>query len=93
MSSWFRLDTVAFHGSPAHVPSSDRHTLPLLYKFGLKRTVIFPVVRKCMWGGRCGYVSGIRMSKKKQPQAYGVPSGGVTMTRHSDGALAALHVT
>ena len=43
---------------PRHVPSRDRHTFPLLYRFGLKRTVPWPVVSRLTLGGADGYSLG-----------------------------------
>ena len=45
-----KLDVCGFHfssGRPCHVLSTDRQTLPSLYKLGLKRTVCRPVVARC----------------------------------------------
>ena len=42
--TWDREETSGFHFSPDQVPSRLRHTLPQLYKFGLNRTVPYPVV-------------------------------------------------
>ena len=39
---------------PRHVPSSDRHTLPLLYRLGLNRTDPLPVVIRFILGGSDG---------------------------------------
>lgn len=36
--------------TPCHVPSSERHTFPSLYKFGLNRTCPFPVVARFTFG-------------------------------------------
>jgi hypothetical protein len=44
---------VSFHCSPcapSQVPRSERQTLPHWYRFGLKRTMPPPVVRKLTWG-------------------------------------------
>ena len=41
---------------PCHVPRSDRHTLPQLYRFGLKRTEPEPVVSRFTLGACDGYV-------------------------------------
>jgi hypothetical protein len=43
------VEVSALHCSPcapSQVPSRERHTFPSLYRFGLKRTVPLPVVRK-----------------------------------------------
>lgn len=60
---------------PGQVPSRDKQTLPLLYKFGLNLTLPPPVVRKCSRGGLWGYSRGIRQSNSNKPPAYGVSSG------------------
>uniref|UniRef100_A0A183KWD7 Uncharacterized protein n=1 Tax=Schistosoma curassoni TaxID=6186 RepID=A0A183KWD7_9TREM len=48
-----KLD-VGFHRSsldPCHVLSTDKHTLPSSYRFGLKRNVFFAVVQNSTKGG------------------------------------------
>ena len=44
------MDTEGCQEGPLQVPSSDRHTLPQLYRLGLNRTLPPPVVRNfiCM---------------------------------------------
>ncbi|KAH9845684.1 hypothetical protein Tdes44962_MAKER01115 [Teratosphaeria destructans] len=42
------------HGSPDHVPNSERQTVPSAYRFGLMRCVPPPVVRKKRVGGSSG---------------------------------------
>lgn len=40
-----KVELEGFHEGPDQVPSRDRHTLPQLYRLGLKRTRPPPVVR------------------------------------------------
>mmetsp|Transcript_34891 Transcript_34891/g.84295 ORF Transcript_34891/g.84295 Transcript_34891/m.84295 type:complete len:211 (-) Transcript_34891:421-1053(-) len=49
-----RLDLSGSHLGPDQVPSSERHTLPHGYRFGLKCTEPLPVVQKCTSGGLWG---------------------------------------
>ena len=52
---------VEFHfssGLPCHVFNILKQTFPSLYKFGLNRTVWFPVVSKLIDGGDVGYSFG-----------------------------------
>ena len=66
-----------FHPGPSHVPSSDRHTLPVLYRLGLNRTVPPPVVMKCTLGLVDAYAGGQYRWNRKQPLSYGVSDGPV----------------
>jgi hypothetical protein len=43
-------------------PRIDRQTLPFLYRFGLKRTVLFPVVINRQRGARIGLKYQIKIS-------------------------------
>ena len=42
------------HCGPLHVPKIDTHTLPFVYKLGLKR-IPFPYVLYVTFGGTNGY--------------------------------------
>merc|ERR1712110_714543 len=63
ISDWMETKTcniVEFDGSqlsafsPLQVPRSERQTFPESYKFGLKVTVLFPVVKSCTLGASWG---------------------------------------
>ena len=55
-------------------------TLPSLYRFGLNRTVPWPVVMRLTNMGPSGYSRGKKTSNSKQPLAYGVSDGPVIRT-------------
>mmetsp|Transcript_13397 Transcript_13397/g.57084 ORF Transcript_13397/g.57084 Transcript_13397/m.57084 type:complete len:341 (+) Transcript_13397:381-1403(+) len=91
MSDWMDTITCAIvehdpsHVSPFapdHVPNNDKHTLPSLYRFGLRRARPPPVVLNRTFGAHAGYALGKNASKRKKPQSYGVSSGPVTAMDH-----------
>ena len=51
--------------APDHVPSSDKHTLPSLYRFGFMRARPPPVVLNRTFGAHAGYALGKNASKRK----------------------------
>jgi len=69
MSTWYTVETPGTQPGPFHVPSSDRHTLPSLYRFGFQR-ISFPA-RETMstWGGSWGKVGFAAASNTKNPLA------------------------
>ena len=72
------VDRVSFHcssGVDGQVFNIDKQTLPLLYKFGLKRIVPLPVVLKSTNGGDLGKSFGKYISNSKAPFSYGVSCG------------------
>lgn len=58
LNSTDEMDCTADHISPElsarHVPRIDRHTLPVAYRFGLKRTKPPEVVVMCTLGAALG---------------------------------------